>query len=144
MKTGATNTYINERLANLLDGHGPGGDGNRVLAEKLNYIIPGWDKILREEKARWKATLAHEEWIVCQSCTWSHGFAMETGGPVETDLSGAVLACVEDTLDSEIMMDDAGKWRSSTIEKLRGASSAAQLALVWMLLRERKRAGTTT
>lgn len=141
MKTGATNTYINERLANLLDEHGPDGDGNRVLADKLNYIVPGWDRILREEKARWKQLLTREEWLVCQSCTWSHQFAMEAGGPVETDLSGAVLACVEDTLDSEIMMDDAPKWRASTIEKLRGASTAAQLALVWMLLRERKRAG---
>jgi len=140
MKPGKTSLYLTERLANLLDSHGPAGDeGERNLGEKLGYIVPGWDAILRDEKARWKTTLTREEWIVCQSCTISHSFSMDDGGPVEIDL-GCVLACVEDTLDSEICMDDASKWRASTITKLRGASNAAQLALVWMLLRERKRA----
>lgn len=139
METGKTTTYINPRLAGLLDEHGPQDDGARGLADKLNYILPAWDKILREEKARWRALLTREEWLVCQSCTLSHAFAMEMGGPLDLDLSGAVLACVADTLDSELAMDDAAKWRASTIAKLQGATLAAQLALVWMLVRERNR-----
>jgi hypothetical protein len=137
MKSGKTSLYLSDRLANLLDAHGPtGNEGERNLGEKLGYIVTGWDRILRDEKNRWGLT--REEWFVCQSCTVSHSFSMENGGPVDIDV-GAVLACVEDTLDSEIMLDDAPKWRDSTIQKLRGASVAAQLALVWMLIRERNR-----
>ena len=139
METGKITTYINPSLASLLDNHGPQDDGARGLADKLNYIVPGWDKILRDEKARWRALLTREEWIFCQAATISHAFAMEMGGPLDLDLSGAVLACVADTLSEEIAMDDAEKWRQSTIAKLQGATLAAQLALVWMLIRERNR-----
>ena len=139
MEPGKTTTYINPRLANLLDEHGPTDEGARGLAEKLNYIVPGWDKVLRDEKARWRALLTKEEWIVLQACTISHAFAMESGGPIDLDLSESVLACVADTLDTEIAMDNAEKWRASTIEKIKGATVAAQLALVWMLIRERNR-----
>lgn len=139
MQPGKATTYINDRLANLLAEHGPTDDGARGLADKLNYIIPAWDKVLREEKARWTALLTREEWSVVLQCTLSHAFAMDTGAPFDLDLSGAILACVEDTQDSEIMMDDAATWRASTITKLRGATLAAQLALVWMVIRERAR-----
>lgn len=141
MKQGKVNTYLNERLAALLDAHGPESDAesDRGLADKLNYIIPGWDAVLRDEKKRWRASLSDQEWIVVQSCTMSHAFAMECGGPVEQDI-GAILMCAEDTLDSELAMDDAAIWRASTIKKLRGATVASDLALVWMLIRERIRA----
>ena len=139
MKHGKTSIYLTERIANLLDGHGPeGAETERNIGEKIGYILPGWDAILRDEKARWRNSLSPEEWIVCQSCTIGHLFSMESGGPVEVDV-GSVLASVEDTLDSEIAMDDAKKWRESTIQKLQGATIAAQLALVWMLIRERNR-----
>lgn len=139
MKPGKTSIYLGERMAKLLDAHGPtGNEGERNLGEKLSYIVDGWDRIMRDEKSRWNLT--REEWIVCQSCTISHWFSMEGGGPVELDV-GAVLACVEDTLDSEIMLENAAKWRESTILKLQKASTVAQLALVWMLIRERKRQG---
>lgn len=139
MKTGTVTTYLTDRMGALLDEHGPSPDGNRVLAEKLGYIVPGWDAILRDEKARWRERLTREEWFVCQAATLSHAFSMETGGLVHDDASGAVLACVEDTQDSDLEMADAARWRASTIDKLRGATVAAQLALVWMLIRERGR-----
>ena len=140
MKHGKTSIYLTERIANLLDGHGPeGAETERNIGEKIGYILPGWDAILRDEKARWRNSLSPEEWIVCQACTISHAFAMESGGPIDLDLSESVLACVADTLDTEIAMDNAEKWRASTIEKIKGATVAAQLALVWMLIRERNR-----
>lgn len=140
MKTGRMTTYINPRLGGLLAGHGPATAGARQLAEKLAYLVPGWDRILRDEAARWRALLAREEWQVCQEATVSHAFAMDVGGTPDLDL-GAVLACVEDILDGELSLPDAARWRESTAAKLRGASVAAQLALVWMLLRERRRVG---
>ena len=138
MKKGKINTYLTDRLANLLNAHGPQDAGERGLAGKLKYIVPAWDAILRDEKKRWRASLDAQEWFVLQSCTISHSFAMEYGGAWETDV-GAILACVEDMLGSELCMDNPEKWRSSTVAKLRGASVSSDLALVWMLLRERKR-----
>lgn len=138
MKTGRIQTYINPRLGALLGAHGPATEGARQLAEKLAYIVPGWDRVLREEAARWRALLAREEWQVCQQATLSHAFTMDVGGAPDLDL-GAVLACVEDSLDGELSLPDAARWRESTAAKLRGASAAAQLSLVWMLLRERRR-----
>ena len=138
MKQGKINTYINEQLANLLNEHGPKeGHSDRFLADKLNYIIKGWDAILRDEKRRWRDILRKEEWFVLQACTISHSFAMEDGGIFERDF-GAVLACVSDTLDSEIAMDDAARWRASTIDKIKGAAKAQDMALVWMLIRSRR------
>lgn len=139
MKPGSATTYINERLAGLLDEHGPEtGDGTRGLAEKLGYILPAWDAVLREEKARWRALLAREEWeSILQAC-WSHAFAMETGGAYDLDLSGAILACVEDSLPGELATGNPDALKA----KLRGASAAAQLALAWMVIRERVRRGS--
>lgn len=142
MKSGPCNTYLTERIASLLDAHGPDADedSSRGLAEKLKYIVPAWDAVLRDEKRRWRELLKDEDWFVLLSCTLSHAFAMEVGGPPETDL-GAILACVEDTLDSELAMDDPAKWRKSALSKLAGVTHAQDLALVWMLVRERKRLG---
>lgn len=144
MRPGQTTTYINDRLANLLDEHGPhllSDDGKRQLAEKLNYLVAAWDAILRDEKARWKALLSRDEWEVVLQCCWSHAFAMEQGGPYEADLSGAILACVQDTLPSDITLDGADVLLASTAAKLRDATVAAQFALAWMVIRERIRRG---
>lgn len=139
MKSGKINTYLNDRLTHLLNEHGPKDEGERGLADKLNYIIPAWHEIMREEKARLTSLLSPAEWICVQACTISHSFAMEDGGAMEADLGGSVLACVEDTLDSELAMDDASAVQASTITKLQGLSNAQQLALVWMLIRARRR-----
>lgn len=142
MKPGQTTTYINDRLAGLLEEHGPDAGGDRrQLAEKLNYLVAAWDAIMRDEKARWKEHLSRDEWEVVLQCCWSHAFAMEQGGPYEADLSGAILACVQDALPSEITLDGADALLASTATKLRDASAAAQFALAWMVIRERIRRG---
>jgi len=141
MKPGKTSLYLTDRIANLLDAHGPSGtDGERNLGEKLGYIVPGWDRILRAEASTWRESLTRDEWILAQAVTISHAFAMEVGGPVEDDL-GSVLLCLEDTNAQDI--EDQSLWPAvaTLLPKLRSASTAAQLALVWMLLRERKRSG---
>lgn len=138
MQAGKINTYVNERLANLLETHGPSSDGTRVLAEKLNYIVPGWDRILRDEAAKWRKTLSKAEWHVLQAATISHAFAMDVGGPVEDDL-GSVLLCVQDSTPDDLGIADAVMHQASVSLALEQASTASQLALVWMLLRERKR-----
>lgn len=141
MKTGRTTTYINERLANLLDAHGPTGEGERNLADKLGYIIPGWDRVLRDEAAKWRKTLSKPEWHLLQAATISHAFAMDVGGPLEDDL-GSVLLCVQDSEPDELGIADAAMHQASVSLLLEQASTAAQLALVWMLLRERRRTGS--
>lgn len=138
MKSGPTKTYVTERLASLLDAHGPSGDGTRGLADKMNYIVSGWDRIIRSEASAWRESLTREEWILVQAVTISHAFAMDTAGPVEDDI-GSVLLCLEDTSAQDI--EDQRLWASvaTLLPKLRAASVASQLALVWMLLRECKR-----
>jgi hypothetical protein len=138
MKPGKITIYVNEQLANHLNGWGLEDSTGRGIADVLNYITPALDGIMRDEKGWWRKRLTSEEWFVCQSCTVSRAFAMDSGGAWSMDI-GAVLACVEDTLDSKLCMDDAVKWRKSTIDKLLGTSVSHDLALVWMLIRERKR-----
>lgn len=145
MKSGRVNTYITPQLANLLDEHGPdGGDDVNNLAEKLAYLVPAFDGILRDEKKRWTKLLSRDEWQAAQFAMWSHAWSMETGGAWELDARDCVLANVRDVDAQELEMAgiaDPEAVRSSLAAKLHGATTAAQIAIAWMLIRERIRAG---
>ena len=145
MKSGRVNTYITPQLAHLLDEHGPdGGDDVNNLAEKLAYIVPAFDGILRDEKKRWTKLLSRDEWQAAQVAMWSHAWSMETGRAWELDARDCILANVRDVDAQELEAagtcetDDV---RASLTTKLQDATTAAQIALAWMLIRERIRAG---
>ena len=140
IEPGSKTTYLDPRIANLLSEHGPMGGEDRILSKKIKYIVSGWDAILRDEKAKWTAILADEEWTVIRACTGFHLFDMESGSmSIEVDLNDAILNLVADAPVSEITANDPEKWRQSTINKLKGASKAAQFALVWMVIRALRR-----
>lgn len=137
MKSGKTSLYLSDRLANLLDAHGPAGnEGERNLGEKLGYIVAGWDRILRDEMGRWKSRISREEWEILQSATVAHAFHMSVGGPAELDIASVAL-CVQDSIPEE--MGATAEQLDTLYGKLHQASVAAQYAIVWMLLRERNR-----
>ena len=144
MKSGRINTYITPQLANLLDEHGPDGGDENNLAEKLGYLVPAFDGILRDEKKRWTKLLSRDEWEVAQVAMWSHAWSMETGGAWELDARDCILANLRDMDAQELEaagIGDPEAVRASLAAKLQGATTAAQIALAWMLIRERIRAG---
>lgn len=129
-----TSVYMSDRMSNLLAAHGPAPTRTeRNLAAKLDYITRAYDAILRDAKRRWDLT--DREWDVLFGCCKDHKFAMDIGGDALDDV-GACLARVEalpDDLDSLT--------RSALLGKLKSATAAQSLALVWMVIRERKRIG---
>lgn len=54
--------YLTERLANLLDAHGPTSSNGRNLGVKLNHIANGWDAVMRDEAREWRRILPAAEW----------------------------------------------------------------------------------
>lgn len=62
MKPGKTSLYLTERLANLLDAHGPASEGKRNLGAKLSHIATGWDAVMRDEAREWRRILPDAEW----------------------------------------------------------------------------------
>lgn len=62
MKPGKTSVYLTERLANLLDAHGPTSGSGSGLGAKLNHIATGWDAVMRDEAREWRRILTGAEW----------------------------------------------------------------------------------
>ena len=145
MKSGRINTYITPQLANLLDEHGPdGGDDVNNLAEKLAYLVPAFDGILRDEKKRWTKLLTRDEWMAAQVAMCSHAWSMEMGGAWELDARDCVQHNLRDVDAADLEaagIADPESARASLSAKLQGATTAAQISIAWMLIRERIRAG---
>lgn len=51
IKTGRVCTYIDRRMADRLERHGPKMTGNRDLSRKITYIVEGWDSIISERSS---------------------------------------------------------------------------------------------
>lgn len=129
MKVGATNTYINARLGALLDAHGPRGEIARPLSAKLNYIMPAWDAIVRQEAERWtkKLSPADLEWLRHECREHLRPINGGLGAADAAAMIGSVLAA--NASASEAMV--AG------IQKHFGkATIAEKVALVWLLYAE--------
>lgn len=126
MKVGATNTYINAGLAALLEVHGPQEAGARPLSAKLNYILPAWDAVLREEEARWRKALMDFE------LAWLRALGRSSLGGLEAMPSAG--AAVNALTDALARASEAGdKVAAPILVRVQKASTAARISLVWMI-----------
>lgn len=131
MKVGATNTYINAGLAALLEVHGPQEAGARPLSAKLNYIMPAWDAILREEEVRWRKALMDFE------LSWLLALGRSSLGSLEAMPSAG--AAVNALTDALARASEAGEREAAPIlVRVQKASTAARIALVWMIQSRKK------